>query len=122
MIIDHITLLVQDHPRSKAFYTQALAPLGIEVALEFEGVAGFGKGGKGEFWLGTAAQPQTPVHIAFLADSHAQVDRFYAAALAAGARDNGAPGIRAVYHPDYYGAFVIAPEGHNIEAVCHTAG
>jgi catechol 2,3-dioxygenase-like lactoylglutathione lyase family enzyme len=118
MILDHLTLQVADYETSKAFYLQALAPLSIGIVVEFGQVAGFGRDGKGEFWLaGGVGQP--PMHIAFAAESRAAVDAFHVAALAAGARDNGAPGIRAVYHPSYYGAFVIAPEGHNIEAVCH---
>lgn len=118
MIIDHIGLAVSDYERSKAFFTRALAPLGIEPLMEVEGWAGFGKRGKPEFWLGAHAQKQNPMHIAFAAESRAQVDAFYRAALAAGATDNGPPGIREIYHPDYYGAFVIGPDGHNIEAVC----
>jgi catechol 2,3-dioxygenase-like lactoylglutathione lyase family enzyme len=118
MILDHLTLPVADYERSKAFYLRALAPLGIGIAVDFGRVAGFGRDGKGEFWLAEGAPPP-PLHIAFAAASRAEVDAFHAAALAAGAKDNGAPGIRAIYHPDYYGAFVIAPEGHNIEAVCH---
>jgi len=118
MIIDHLTLHVADYSASKAFYLRALAPLGIGVVVEFGEVAGFGREGKGEFWLAAgAAQPST--HIAFAAASRAEVDAFHAAALAAGARDHGAPGLRPIYHASYYGAFVIAPEGHNIEAVCH---
>lgn len=119
MIIDHIGLAVSDYGQSKVFFTRALAPLGIEPVMEVQGWAGFGKNGKPEFWFGTHAQKQTPMHIAFVAESRAQVDAFYAAALAAGGKDNGPPGIREVYHPDYYGAFVIGPDGHNIEAVCH---
>jgi catechol 2,3-dioxygenase-like lactoylglutathione lyase family enzyme len=119
MIIDHITLLVSDYVLNKEFYRKALAPLGIDIALEFDRMAGFGKAGKGEFWLGVSNRAQTPMHIAFLADNRDQVRGFYAAALAAGAKDNGAPGPRPIYHANYYGAFVIAPEGHNIEAVCH---
>jgi catechol 2,3-dioxygenase-like lactoylglutathione lyase family enzyme len=119
MIIDHITLVVGDFDKSRKFYQQALAPLGIAIVAEFDQVAGFGRANKGEFWLAAAAQPQPPLHIAFAAETREQVRRFYEAALSAGAEDNGAPGIRAVYHADYYAAFVIAPEGHNIEAVCH---
>lgn len=119
MIIDHFTLPVRDFQRSRSFYLQALAPLGIGVATEFEGVAGLGKNGKGELWLRAADQPQPPLHFAFLAENRRQVDEFHAAALAAGAQDNGAPGVRGIYHPHYYGAFVIDPDGNNIEAVCH---
>jgi len=120
MIIDHITLQVSDYARSKQFYLQALAPLGIQICMEFDNIAGFGKSGKGEFWLSAIGQPQGPMHIAFIAENREQVRRFYDAALAAGGTDHGAPGIREIYHPNYYGAFVIGPEGHNIEAVCHT--
>lgn len=118
MILDHLTLPVADYATSKQFYLRALAPLEIGIVVEFGEVAGFGRDGKGELWLsGGSALP--PMHIAFAASTRAQVDAFHAAALAAGAKDNGAPGIRAIYHPHYYAAFVIAPEGHNIEAVCH---
>ncbi|MBY0402069.1 VOC family protein [Myxococcota bacterium] len=117
-MLDHLTLHVGDYPTSRAFYLQALAPLGIGIVVEFGEVAGFGRDGKGEFWL-AAGPPQAPMHIAFAAATRAEVDAFHAAALAAGARENGGPGVRAIYHPCYYGAFVIAPEGHNIEAVCH---
>jgi catechol 2,3-dioxygenase-like lactoylglutathione lyase family enzyme len=119
MIIDHMGLAVSDYAQSKAFYTQALAPLGITLVKEVAGWAGFGRGGKPEFWFGTYSQTQNPMHIAFVAESRAQVNAFYEAALKAGAKDNGSPGIREIYHPNYYGAFVIDPDGHNIEAVCH---
>ncbi len=119
MIIDHIGLAVSDYKRSKEFFSKALAPLGIELVMEVQGWAGFGKGGKPELWLGEHAERQKPMHIAFLAENRRQVKAFYEAALAAGAKDNGAPGIREIYHPNYYGAFVIGPDGHNIEAVCH---
>lgn len=119
MIIDHIGLAVSDYKRSKEFFSKALAPLGIELVMEVQGWAGFGKGGKPELWFGEHAERQKPMHIAFLAENRRQVKAFYEAALAAGAKDNGAPGIREIYHPNYYGAFVIGPDGHNIEAVCH---
>jgi len=121
MTLDHIGLSVADYPRSKAFFTAALAPLGITLVMEVEGWAGFGRGGKPDFWFGAGGDGavKAPMHIAFAAENRAQVDAFYAAALQAGATDNGAPGIRAIYHPNYYGAFVIGPDGHNIEAVCH---
>jgi catechol 2,3-dioxygenase-like lactoylglutathione lyase family enzyme len=121
MIIDHIGLAVSDYPQSKAFFTQALAPLGITLVKEVADWAGFGRNGKPEFWFGTHSQVQSPMHIAFAAESRAQVNAFYEAALKAGAKDNGPPGIREIYHPNYYGAFVIDPDGHNIEAVCHRA-
>lgn len=120
MIVDHLTLEVEDLAGSKAFYRAALAPLGVGIVVELPGVAAFGRAGKGELWL-KAGSPQRPMHIAFAAASREEVDAFHAAALAAGGRDHGGPGLRPVYHPGYYGAFVIAPEGHNIEAVFHGA-
>ena len=119
MILDHIGFNVTDFGRSKAFYLRALEPLGIGIALEGEGWAMFGKDGKGQFWIGSFGPPPGRIHVAFAADNRAQVRAFHAAALAAGGADNGAPGIRVQYHPHYYGAFVIAPDGHNVEAVCH---
>ncbi|MGD8925543.1 MAG: VOC family protein [Thioalkalispiraceae bacterium] len=119
MIIDHIGFVVSDYEKSKAFYSKALAPLGISLVMEVEGWAGFGRDNKPEFWFGQQDDAHKPMHVAFSADNRDMVDQFYAAALAAGGRDNGAPGIRAIYHPNYYGAFVIDPDGHNIEAVCH---
>lgn len=119
MIIDHIGLAVSDYDKSRTFFTQALAPLGIELVMEVQGWAGMGKGGKPELWFGTHTQTQQPLHIAFLAENREQVRAFYEAAIAAGGKDNGPPGIREIYHPNYYGAFVIGPDGHNIEAVCH---
>lgn len=119
MIIDHVGLAVSDYEKSKTFFAKALAPLGIELVMEVAGWAGLGRGGKPELWFGTHDAPQRPMHIAFRAGDRAQVRAFYDAALAAGGQDNGAPGIRAHYHPNYYAAFVLGPEGHNIEAVCH---
>lgn len=119
MIIDHIGLTVSNYQASKAFFTQALAPLDITLVKEVMGWGGFGKAGKPEFWFGEKAGPQMTIHVCFVADSREQVRQFYAAALRAGASDNGAPGVRAHYHPNYYGAYVIGPDGHNIEAVCH---
>ncbi|CAG9295958.1 glyoxalase/bleomycin resistance protein/dioxygenase superfamily protein [Celerinatantimonas diazotrophica] len=121
MIIDHIGFSVSDFKKSHEFYSKALAPLGIEKIVEVEDASGFGKNGKPEFWLGKGHLPQSSMHVAFTADSRKQVDQFYEAALASGGKDNGAPGIRERYHPNYYGAFVIDPDGHNIEAVCHHA-
>ena len=119
-VLDHIGMTVSDYPRAKAFYTAALAPLGITLLMEFgSDAAGFGRN-KPYFWI--AAGPATgPIHVAFGASTRAEVDAFYKAAMAAGGKDNGPPGVRAHYHPDYYGAFVLDPDGHNIEAVCHTA-
>jgi len=119
MIIDHIGLAVSDYDKSKTFFTRALAPLGITLVMEVEGWAGLGKGGKAELWFGTHTQTQQPLHIAFVAENRAQVRAFHEAAIAAGGKDNGPPGVRDIYHPNYYGAFVIGPDGHNIEAVCH---
>ena len=124
-ILDHIGIPVSDFARAKAFYTQALAPLGIsavmEVTAEMTGngaAAGFGRGRKPDFWIGEDDRVGR-THVAFAAQSRAEVDAFYAAAIAAGGRDNGPPGLRPHYHPDYYGAFVLDPDGHNVEAVCH---
>lgn len=119
MIIDHIGFAVKNSDKSIEFYSKALAPLGIAKVMEVEGWNGFGKNGKAELWFGKGNSVQLPMHIAFTAESRKQVDQFYEAALASGAKDNGAPGLREIYHPNYYGAFVIDPDGHNIEAVCH---
>jgi catechol 2,3-dioxygenase-like lactoylglutathione lyase family enzyme len=119
-MIDHTGVAVSNFNRSKAFYAAALAPLDYTILIEFEQFAGFGVAPKPDFWIGVASPNVPPVHVAFRADSRAQVDAFYRAAIAAGGRDNGAPGLREHYHPNYYGAFVLDPDGHNIEAVCHT--
>jgi catechol 2,3-dioxygenase-like lactoylglutathione lyase family enzyme len=118
-MFDHLDIGVTDLARSKAFFLGALRPLGAGVAMEGPYGVGIGRGGKPSLWLSEATQTPAPLHLAFVADSRAQVDAFYQAALAAGGRDNGAPGLRPEYHPDYYGAFVIGPAGHNVEAVCH---
>ena len=120
-MIDHTGLIVGSFEASRRFYAAALAPLGHELLLEFHAsVAGFGEPGKPDFWI-AQGEPNTPrIHVAFRADTRREVDAFYEAALDAGARDNGAPGLRPQYHPDYYGAFVLDPDGHNIEAVCHS--
>lgn len=120
MILDHIGISVSDYEKSKAFYAAALKPLRIGLVMEVQGWCGFGREGGGpQFWFGPGAQVQAPMHIAFAAENRAQVRAFHEAALAAGAKDNGPPGIREIYHPNYYGAFVIGPDGHNVEAVCH---
>lgn len=119
MLIDHIGFEVTDFDRSRAFYNRCLLPLGFEQIMEDQGWVGYGRKDKAEFWFGPGTSAQRPMHIAFIAENREMVDRFYQAALAAGARDNGAPGVREIYHSDYYGAFVIDPDGHNIEAVCH---
>ena len=121
MILDHVGLAVRDYEKSKDFFAKALATLGIGLIMEVEGWAGFGKDGKPEFWFGVSTEKQRPMHIAFVAENREQVRAFYNAALAAGGKDNGAPGIREIYHPNYYGAFVLDPDGHNIETVCHAA-
>jgi len=122
VILDHIGFNVSDFARSRAFLTAALQPLGIVVVSEGPGWAMLGRDGKGQFWFGAFGAAPGPIHIAFAADDRAQVRAFHAAALAAGGQDNGGRGLRPQYHPDYYGAFVIGPDGHNIEAVCHRAG
>jgi len=119
MMFDHIGFNVSNLDESKAFLLRALAPLGIGITAQGEGWAMLGKGGKGQFWFGAFGPPPGPIHIAFAADNRRQVEAFHAAALAAGGKDNGAPGVRPQYHANYYGAFVIGPDGHNYEAVCH---
>jgi len=121
MILDHVGFNVSDFAKSKSFYVAALAPLGIGAVGEGEGWAMMGRDGKGQFWFGAFGPPPGPIHLAFAAATREQVRAFHAAALAAGGKDNGAPGVRAAYHANYYGAFIMAPDGHNIEAVCHTA-
>jgi catechol 2,3-dioxygenase-like lactoylglutathione lyase family enzyme len=119
MILDHLTLPVSNFERSKAFYERALAPLGVTAIMQFPGVAGFGKD-RPQFWIGAGGSARAGTHVAFAAASRAEVDAFYAAAIAAGGTDNGKPGLRPMYHPNYYGAFVLDADGYNVEAVCHT--
>jgi catechol 2,3-dioxygenase-like lactoylglutathione lyase family enzyme len=119
-MIDHASLTVSNFEKSKAFYAKALAPIGYAVLMEFPGSAGLGEKGKPDFWISEGKPNHPPVHLAFHAGDRKHVDAFHAAALAAGGRDNGAPGLRPHYHPTYYGAFVLDPDGHNIEVVCHT--
>src|SRR5262245_32060152 len=124
-MIDHIGFPVSDYERAKTFYAKALAPLGYSLIMEVAQdqndapAAGFGVNGKPDFWIGGEGGLNKPVHIAITTNDRATVDSFYKAALAAGGRDNGAPGLRPHYHPNYYGAFVLDHDGHNIEAVCH---
>jgi catechol 2,3-dioxygenase-like lactoylglutathione lyase family enzyme len=125
--IDHTSLSVSDFAAAKAFYSAALKPLGISVLMEFPkamtgdfDIAGLGSNGKPFLWLAGAGKTTPRVHLAFAANNRAEVDAFYAAAIAAGGKDNGKPGLRTQYHPTYYGAFVLDADGHNVEAVCHT--
>jgi catechol 2,3-dioxygenase-like lactoylglutathione lyase family enzyme len=124
-MLDHIGFPVSDFVRSKEFYARALAPLGYRLLTEVslseggeDGYAGFGAE-RPHFWVGTGRSLQSRLHVAFMAKDRAEVRAFYEAALAAGGRDNGAPGLRPHYHENYYGAFVLDPDGHNIEAVNH---
>lgn len=126
-MLDHIGLSVADYPKAKAFYDAVMPTIGASCVMAvtaeetggtYEG-AGYGLNGKPSFWIGTGGRTKGSLHIAFVAESRAAVDAFYAAAIAAGGTDNGPPGIRAHYHPNYYGAFVFDLDGHNIEAVCH---
>jgi len=127
-MIDHTGIIVRNFEQSKKFYQEALAAIGYELIHEIPAsvtgsadVAGFGEGGKPDFWVTSGEPNRPPLHIAFRVKSRDMVDSFYAAAIAAGASDNGQPGLRPHYHPNYYGAFVRDPDGHNIEAVCHEA-
>lgn len=125
-MLDHVGLTVLDFARSRAFYAAALAPLGFAPVMDvtkeetggYEGT-GFGADGKPSFWIGNGTRASGPIHVAFVARTRADVDRFYDAAIAAGGRDNGPPGLREHYHPNYYGAFVLDLDGNNVEAVCH---
>ena len=118
-MIDHLTLNVSNLEASKAFYTQALAPLGYELTLDFLGGCGFAAGEKPDFFLAERGEPSKEVHFAFVSEDRKGVDAFHQAAIAAGAEDNGAPGVRRVYHDFYYGAYVLDPDGNNVEAVTH---
>lgn len=125
-MIDHVGFAVADAQRSRLFYEAALAPLGITLLrtatpdqTEAGGTAhGFGRDGKPFFWIGDKEQVGEGTHVAFTVDTRAEVDAFHAAAVAAGGRDNGAPGLRTRYSPTYYAAFVLDPDGINVEAVC----
>ena len=126
-MIDHVGFSVSDYERAKDFYRTALAPLGYVLVTEVPAekteagfaAAGFGAGGKPDLWIAGEGKLERPVHVAIVTKDRANVDAFYRAALAAGGRDNGAPGLRPHYHPNYYAAFVLDPDGHNIEAVSH---
>ena len=120
-MIDHVGLNVRDYAVSKRFYEQALRPLGYELLRQFEARAGGFGAGRPDFWV-REGKPLGSAHVAFSSPDRATVDAFHAAALAAGGRDNGAPDLRPHYHEHYYGAFVLDPDGNNIEAVCHGMG
>ncbi len=118
-MIDHINLLVSDIERSKRFFQEALSPLGYELLMEHRiSGAGFGQAGKPDFWIKQEVL-SSAIHVAFASPDRATVDAFHDAAIAAGGRDNGPPGLRPEYHSTYYGAYVLDPDGNNIEAVCH---
>jgi catechol 2,3-dioxygenase-like lactoylglutathione lyase family enzyme len=119
-MFDHIGFNVAALDRSRAFYLAALAPLGHILLAEGEGWAMIGRPGDGRLRIGAFGPAATPIHIAWTAGSRAQVEQFHEAALAAGGRDNGGPGLRPAYGPTYYAAFVLDPDGHNVEAVCQT--
>ena len=118
-MIDHVILNVDDLGTSRSFYEKALEPLRMTVVMEFPNRCAFGSEGNPVFWVAGRGRPATGVHVALAAPDRASVDRFYEAAVAAGGRDNGPPGLREHYHPTYYGAFVLDPDGNNIEAVTH---
>ncbi len=125
-MLDHVGITVSDFDAARSFYLTVLEPLGFGVEYEAgpetpagSRFCGFGRSGRPQFWINEGAKAMSGVHIAFTAADRASVDAFHATALAAGARDNGAPGLRPHYHPHYYGAFVFDANGNNIEAVCH---
>lgn len=127
-MIDHLSVVVSDYEKSKAFYLQALGPTGHSRLIELPaapsglaGSAGFCHADGSDFWISQGDAIKPPLHIAFRVSSRAAVDAFYRAAISAGGKDNGAPGLRPHYHPNYYGAYVLDPDGHNVEAVCHEA-
>ena len=117
-MLDHVGLNVSDIERSKAFYAKALAPLGYSIFKDLGKHVGFGTE-QPDFWVSERGQPATEVHVCFRSPDRATVDAFYEAALAAGGSDNGPPGLRPIYHEQYYGAFVLDPDGNNVEAACH---
>jgi catechol 2,3-dioxygenase-like lactoylglutathione lyase family enzyme len=120
-MIDHLSLYVESYARAKEFYLAALLPLRYSLSMEFPMAGGFGVDGKPDLWIVEKPASKFATHICLRAENRAQVDAFYTAAIAAGAKDNGKPGLRAEYHANYYGAFVIDPDGNNLEAVCHEA-
>ena len=118
-MFEHVGFGVTQFARSKDFYLKALAPLGVGVVMEGPYGVGLGRPGKPSLWLSETRETPAHLHLAFAAASRAEVDAFHRAALAAGGRDNGPPGLRPHYHASYYAAFVLDPDGHNVEAVCH---
>jgi len=118
-MFDHMGFGVSDIDESRKFFLQALGPLGVGLAMEGPNSVGLGRQGKPSMWLYATSAVTPPLHIAIAANTRADVDAFYQAAMAAGAKDNGAPGLRPHYHPNYYAAFVLGPDGHSVEAVCH---
>jgi catechol 2,3-dioxygenase-like lactoylglutathione lyase family enzyme len=120
-MLDHLGINVSDYDRSREFYGQALAPIGYSLLMEpMPRIGGFGRDGKPDFWITDQRQPTSEnVHIAFVAEDRATVDAFHACAIEAGGTDNGGPGIREIYHPTYYGAYVLDLDGNNVEVVCH---
>lgn len=127
-MIDHTGVIVSDFRKSREFYSRSLSAIGYSLLLEFPAsvtgradVAGFGEAPKPDFWIANGSPNNPSIHVAFRVSTRALVDAFFKAAIAAGGRDNGGPGLRPHYHSDYYGAFVLDPDGHNIEAVCHSS-
>ena len=117
-MFDHIALRTADVDALTSFYEKALAPFGVTKLMEFDGTVGLGTD-MPRLWLGESDEDTSSVHLAFAAPTRAAVDAFYAAAMAAGGTDNGGPGLRTDYTPTYYAAYVIDPDGNNVEAVCH---
>ena len=118
-MFDHVGFGVSDYAASKAFFLKSLVPLGVGIVIEGEHGIGFGPVGKPSLWLFQTSEKPVPLHIAFTAGNRKQVQDFYRSALEAGGKDNGALRLRPQYHSNYYGAFVIGPDGHNVKAVCH---
>jgi catechol 2,3-dioxygenase-like lactoylglutathione lyase family enzyme len=118
-MFDHVGFGVTDYGASKAFFLKALQPIGVEIVMEGPYGLGLGQGGKPSLWMFETSEKPAHLHLAFTASARKQVDEFYRAALEAGGKDNGGPGLRPHYHANYYGAFVIGPDGHNVEVVCH---
>lgn len=121
-MLDHVSIYVSDYERSKAFYSAILAPLGVKPLMEFPEVVGFGREGSGpQFWIGKRNPPSQGGHVAFGAPSREAVRLFHAAGLRAGGSDEGKPGLRPDYHPNYYASFLWDPDGYKVEAVVRTA-